>query len=108
MLLLLLEVLLAVTVAGLCAVLAEFVVGYSPGTLPYIMLVGVIGAYLGVGFSLLIRQLTGFDPILILVRIGAFTFDIVWAFLGSCVILLLLAALRGGRARSIFARGIRE
>lgn len=105
---LLLEVILAVTVAGLCAVLAEFLVGYSPGTLAYVVLVGVIGAYLGVGFELFIRRLFGFDPILILVQIGSFTFDVVWATLGSCVILLFLAALRGGRARSIFARGIRE
>lgn len=108
MMLLLLEVILAATIAGLCATLAEFLVGYTPGTLAYVLLVGIIGAYLGNGFSLLVERLLGFDPILILVRIGAFTFDLVWTVLGSCIILLCLALFRGGRARSIFARGARE
>lgn len=105
---LLLEVILAVTIAGLCATLAEFLVGYSPGTLAYVILIGVIGAYLGNGFALAVQRLLGFDPILVLIRIGSFTFDLVWTTLGASAILLVLVALRGGRARIIFARGARE
>lgn len=103
-----LEIVLSVTIVGICAALAEFIVGYSPGSLLEVVLVGVVGAYLGNIFAIgLARAVTGF-PNVLLIRIGNQTFDIIWTVIGSIVILLLLSLLRGGRGRLIFARGGRE
>lgn len=100
----LLEVMILVVIAGICGAIAEFLVGFSPGSVFLVMLTGVVGAYLGNWIALaLAAAISGFPPLL-LVRVGTITFDIFWAIIGSIIILELLAFLRGGRRRGIFAR----
>ncbi|KAB8140862.1 GlsB/YeaQ/YmgE family stress response membrane protein [Chloroflexia bacterium SDU3-3] len=105
---LLLEIIMAVTIVGICGAIAEFVVGYSPGQILLVMLVGVVGAYLGNGIAIGLAAFIPSLPSLILIRVGTFTFDLIWTFLGSCLILLVLSLLRGGRRRTIFANGAGE
>lgn len=100
----LLQLLIAITIAGICGAIAEFLVGYSPGSVFLVILAGVVGAYLGNGIALLLANtIAGFPPLL-LVRVGTITFDIVWAIIGAIILLEILAMLRGGRRRRLFFR----
>ena len=103
-----LEIVMSVTIVGICAAIAEFIVGYSPGPLLVVVLVGVVGAYLGNIFAIGLARALPFFPNFLLIRVGNQTFDIVWTIIGTLVILLLLSLLRGGRGRLVFARGGKE
>jgi uncharacterized membrane protein YeaQ/YmgE (transglycosylase-associated protein family) len=97
----LLQLVTLLTIAGLCAVIAEWVLGFSPGGFLISIIVGVIGAYLGTSFALLFP----FLPPLLPIQIGGSGFDLVWAVIGSLLLLLLLHLLRNdGRARLSFRR----
>src|SRR5579859_8028200 len=98
----LLELILFLVIAGICGVLAEMVVGFSPGGFLASIVIGLIGAYLG---SWLAGEM-GLPPVLstsqlIPVTIGRpitatnFHFDIVWSILGSIVLLFLISVVRG-------------
>jgi uncharacterized membrane protein YeaQ/YmgE (transglycosylase-associated protein family) len=104
----LLELLIAITVAGICGAFAEFIAGYSPGSLLLVVLVGIVGAYMGNGLALWLDNIIPGSSTLLLVRVGNISFDVVWAIIGSTLLLLLLSLLRGGRRRQLFARTPQE
>ena len=63
------------------------------------IIVGVIGAYLGTSFA---NQLQ--IPLILPIHIGAYSFDLLWAILGSLLLLLLLSLIRYGSAHWLPAR----
>lgn len=97
----LLVVLILVVIAGICAAIAEFIVGFSPGGLLITVIIGVVGAYLG---NALWEQIFTILPLPMLdVRVGTIYISLVWSVLGSALLLLLLSLLRGGRRRRILS-----
>lgn len=90
----LLQLLILLVLAGICGAVAELIIGYKPGNMLVSVIVGVIGAYLG---GLLTFR--GAIPLLLPVRVGPTTIDIIWTTLGAFVVLLLLALFRGHPTR---------
>ena len=78
-------------IAGICGAIAQWIVAFSPGNLLVSIIVGVIGAYLG-------SLIGGLLPIprLLLIGVATVEFDLIWAVIGSILLLLLLKAMRGG------------
>ncbi|NJM85050.1 MAG: hypothetical protein HC839_02000 [Leptolyngbyaceae cyanobacterium RM2_2_21] len=91
----LLEILLLLAIAAVCGGLGQSLVGYSAGGCLASMLVGIMGAYLGLWIA---RELS--LPVLLPVNIGGNTFPIIWSVIGSA----LLAALFGLLSRSFRSR----
>jgi uncharacterized membrane protein YeaQ/YmgE (transglycosylase-associated protein family) len=90
-----LEILILLVIAGICGALAELVVGFSPGGFVVSIVVGVIGAYLGT----VIARWLGL-PAFLPITIGGTTIEIMWAILGSILLLLIISLFRGaGRRR---------
>jgi len=101
----LLELAILVVLGGICGAIAEFLVGFSPGDLPLTVIVGVLGSYLGnVLGSLLGRISGGVFYTLVMVRVGPVALSLVWAIIGSALLLLALSLLRGGRRRRLISR----
>lgn len=103
----LVELLILLVIAGICGVVAEWIVGFSPGGFVVSIVVGLVGAYLG---SWLAGQL-GFPAVLpvssfgLSSNIGLLNFDIVWSILGAIVLLLIISLVRGtGRGGSFRRR----
>lgn len=93
----LVELLILLVIAGICGVIAEWIVGFSPGGFVVSIIVGLIGAYLGswiagrLGFpSLLPVASLGLSS-----NIGLLNFDIIWSILGAILLLLLISLVRG-------------
>ena len=76
-------------VAGLCGMVAEGLVGFSPGGCLVSMGVGLIGAWLGTW----VAQRFGLPALLVLDLEGA-SLDVIWTILGSMLFLIPLAVLR--------------
>ncbi len=90
----LVELLILLIIAGICGAIAEAVVGFSPGGFLVSIIVGLLGAYLG---SWLAPQV-GLPPVFPVSRLlpgTTFDFDIVWAVLGSILLLLVISLVRG-------------
>ncbi|MBK9712257.1 MAG: GlsB/YeaQ/YmgE family stress response membrane protein [Kouleothrix sp.] len=87
----LLQVLMLLVIAGICGAIAQWIVAFSPGNLLVSIIVGVIGAYLG-------ALIGGVFPIPLLFPIGVGTveFSLIWAVVGSGLLLLLLRVLSDG------------
>lgn len=100
----LLEIVMAVTIAGICGALAEYIVGYSSANLTIVVLMGVVGAYLGNSIGLAVQRATDYFPAFVLVSIGGLSFDLVWAVIGACLFWLILVLLRADRVVSVFRR----
>ncbi len=101
----LLQLLILLVIAGICGVLAEWVVGFSPGGFAVSIIVGLIGAYLG---SWLAPRI-GLPPVLSVSALlastpGSLDFDIVWSILGSILLLLLISLVRGAGRGSRWRR----
>lgn len=94
----LISLLILLVIAGICGVIAEWIVGFSPGGFVVSVIIGLLGAYIGSWLALRI----GLPPILNVTQLvpGAFLpFDIVWAILGSILLLFIISLVRGsGRA----------
>ena len=90
----LLQLSFLLVIAGICGAIAQWIVAFSPGNLLVSIIVGVVGAYLG----WVIARLLPF-PKLLAIGVGALDVDLVWAILGSMLLLVLLKALRQGGAR---------
>ena len=61
-------------------------------------IVGVIGAYLGSWLS----SLVPFLQLPLTIVVGPITFNLLWAIVGSILLLLLLQLLRGGERRPLY------
>jgi len=66
---------------------------------------GVVGAYLGYLLEFSGRAAFAGFPSLWLIRVGTIVFSLGWSVIGSCIILLLLYVISGGRVQSFFAQG---
>jgi uncharacterized membrane protein YeaQ/YmgE (transglycosylase-associated protein family) len=89
----LLETLILLTIAGLVGALAEFLIGFSLGGLLGAIIVGVVGALLG---SWLARLLS--LPAILPIQVGTRTIELIWATLGSILLVGLLSVLRARRS----------
>lgn len=94
----LLVLLLVLVIAGICAAFAEWLVGFSPGGLLVSVIVGVIGAYLGSFIAWLLNRAIPV-PYLLPISVGTFSFDLLWAVVGSSILLLVLQTVRHGDHR---------
>jgi uncharacterized membrane protein YeaQ/YmgE (transglycosylase-associated protein family) len=92
----LLEILILLVIAGLAGTIAEFVIGFSPGGLLFSIIIGVLGAYIGIYIGAWLTRVAG-APHLLAITVGRTTIDIVWATLGSLLLVGLLSLLRGRR-----------
>ncbi len=88
----LVELLVLLIIAGIAGVIAEFVVGFSPGGFLVSIGVGVLGAFIG---TWLARQLG--LPEFFTLTIGNQPFPIVWSILGSILLLAVLSVVRRPR-----------
>jgi uncharacterized membrane protein YeaQ/YmgE (transglycosylase-associated protein family) len=81
--------LLLILVGAICGMIAEALVGFSPGGFLVSAFIGFLGAWFG---TWLARQLG--LPSLLAVRIEGHVIEIVWAVLGAAILLLILAMFR--------------
>jgi uncharacterized membrane protein YeaQ/YmgE (transglycosylase-associated protein family) len=95
----LLQILILLVIAGICAAIAQWIVGFSPGGFIISIIVGVVGAYLGTSFAGLLAI-----PALLPIHVGTYRFDLVWAVLGSLLLLVLLYLIRYGSGPRLSAR----
>jgi uncharacterized membrane protein YeaQ/YmgE (transglycosylase-associated protein family) len=77
-------------VAGLCGIVAEGLVGFSPGGCLVSMGTGLIGAFVGTW----VAQRFGLPGLLLLDLEGG-SLDVVWTIVGSMLFLVPLAVVRG-------------
>ena len=87
----LLQLSILLVIAGICAAIAQWVVGFSPGGFMVSIIVGVVGAYLGMSLASLLPI-----PLILPIHIGGVSFDLLWAVCGSLLLLLLLYLIRHG------------
>lgn len=100
----LLELVIMLVVAGICGVVAEWIVGFSPGGFLASIVVGLIGAYLGswlagilglpplLNTAALVPETAGTNIIAV-----DFDFDIVWSIIGAIALLFIISLVRGAR-----------
>jgi uncharacterized membrane protein YeaQ/YmgE (transglycosylase-associated protein family) len=81
--------LLLLLVGGICGAIAEMLVGFSPGGFLASVVVGILGAFIGTW----VARAVGL-PSVLAVRIEGHTIEIVWAILGSILLLLVLSLFR--------------
>jgi uncharacterized membrane protein YeaQ/YmgE (transglycosylase-associated protein family) len=89
----LLELLILVVIAGITGTLAEFLIGFTPGGLMGSVIVGVLGALIGDWLARLLRL-----PVILPVHVGERTIELLWAAIGSLLLVVILSTLRGRRA----------
>jgi uncharacterized membrane protein YeaQ/YmgE (transglycosylase-associated protein family) len=89
----LLETLILLAIAGLVGALAEFLIGFSFGGLFGAIIIGVIGALIGGWLARLLSL-----PLILPVQVGTRTIELIWATLGSILLVGLLSALRARRS----------
>ncbi|HJZ46296.1 MAG TPA: GlsB/YeaQ/YmgE family stress response membrane protein [Roseiflexaceae bacterium] len=87
----LLQLSILLIIAGICAAIAQWVVGFSPGGFMISIIVGVVGAYLGTSLASFVAI-----PPLLPIHVGTVSFDLLWAVLGSLLLLLMLYLVRYG------------
>jgi uncharacterized membrane protein YeaQ/YmgE (transglycosylase-associated protein family) len=95
----LLQLSILLVIAGICAAIAQWVVGFSPGGFITSIIVGVVGAYLGTSLANLL-----YIPPILSIHVGAVSFDLLWAVCGSLLLLLLLYLIRYGSGPRLSAR----
>jgi uncharacterized membrane protein YeaQ/YmgE (transglycosylase-associated protein family) len=88
----LLETLILLAIAGLVGALAEFLIGFSLSGMLGAIIVGVVGALIGSWLARLLNL-----PALLPIQVGTRTIELVWAILGSILLVGLLSALRARR-----------
>jgi uncharacterized membrane protein YeaQ/YmgE (transglycosylase-associated protein family) len=81
----LVEILLLLLIAAICGSLGQVLVGYSTGGLLASIVVGIIGAYIGLWVA---RELH--LPIIFALNVGGRSFPIVWAIIGSAIFAAIL------------------
>ena len=81
----LVEILLLLLIAAICGSLGQVLVGYSTGGLLASIVVGIIGAYIGLWVA---RELH--LPIIFALNVGGRSFPIVWAIVGAAIFAAIL------------------
>jgi uncharacterized membrane protein YeaQ/YmgE (transglycosylase-associated protein family) len=90
------EFLILLVIAAICGGIGQSLAGYDLGGCLVSIIVGFIGAYIG----LYIAGRFGL-PEIFAINIGGKTFPIVWSVIGAAVFTLIIGLLRG----AIFGRG---
>src|SRR5690606_1213006 len=85
----LIDFLLLLLVGAICGAVSEMIVGFSVGGLLMSIVVGFLGAMIG---TWLAPQLG--LPSMLAVTIGGYTIEILWAILGSILLLLVISLFR--------------
>lgn len=80
------EFLLLLLIAAICGSLGQILVGYSAGGLLVSIVVGIIGAYIGLWVA---REFN--LPVIFALNIGGRSFPIVWSIIGSAVFAAILS-----------------
>lgn len=96
----LLQLLTLLVIAGICGAIAQWIVAFSPGSMLVSIIVGVIGAYLGT----VLANLLHIPDIVPSFAIGNVPFNLLWAIIGSILLLLMLKALRDSGRTRLFSR----
>ncbi|HEY9636057.1 MAG TPA: hypothetical protein V6D14_21810 [Coleofasciculaceae cyanobacterium] len=81
----LVEILLLLLIAAICGSLGQVLVGYSAGGLLVSIVVGVIGAYIGIWVA---REFN--LPVLFSLNLGGRSFPIIWSIIGSAIFAAIL------------------
>lgn len=81
----LVEILLLLLIAAICGGLGQVLVGYSAGGFFVSMIVGIIGAYIGVWVA---REFN--LPIIYALNLGGQSFPIIWSIIGSAIFAAIL------------------
>lgn len=76
----LIELLILLVIAALCGGIGQALVGYTAGGCLTSMVVGIVGAYVGVWIA---RQLN--LPLFLPLTIGDQSFPIIWSVIGSAI-----------------------
>lgn len=84
----LLELLLLLVIAAICGGIGQSLAGYTAGGCLTSIVVGFIGAYIGIFIA---RQLD--LPTLLTIRVGGQAFPIIWSVIGAIIFTLVLALL---------------
>ncbi len=86
----LLEFILYLAIAGICGAIARAVVGGTPGGFVVSILVGFLGAFIGVWLARMLHW-----PRLFVVAVEGHPFPIVWSIIGGMILVAVAHALTG-------------
>lgn len=92
-----LEILILLVIAAICGGTGQALVGYSAGGCLVSIVVGIIGAYIGIWVA---REFN--LPLIYTIKIGSQPFPIIWSIIGSAIfaaILGLIGRLTQGNRR---------
>jgi uncharacterized membrane protein YeaQ/YmgE (transglycosylase-associated protein family) len=90
----LIEILLLLLIAAICGSLGQVLVGYSTGGLLASIVVGVIGAYIGIWVA---REFN--LPVFYALNMGGRSFPIIWSIIGSAIFAAILGLINRGTRR---------
>ena len=90
----LIEILLLLLIAAICGSLGQVLVGYSTGGLLASIVVGVIGAYIGIWVA---REFN--LPVFYALNMGDSSFPIIWSIIGSAIFAAILGLINRGTRR---------
>jgi uncharacterized membrane protein YeaQ/YmgE (transglycosylase-associated protein family) len=98
----LLELIVLLVIAGIAGAIAEFLIGFSPGGFLVSVIIGMIGAYIGTWLATQLHL-----PPILTIDINGHVFPLIWAIIGSLVLVAALSMLRGPRRfyRGYYSRG---
>jgi uncharacterized membrane protein YeaQ/YmgE (transglycosylase-associated protein family) len=85
----LVQLLLLILVGAICGVIAEMIVGFSPGGFLASVAIGFLGALIGDWLAPRVGL-----PQVFSVQIGGFRIEILWAIIGAIILLLILSLFR--------------
>ena len=91
------EILILLLIAAVCGGIGQALAGYNVGGCLVSIVVGFIGAYIGMWMAGKFGL-----PEIFAIQVGGKTFPIIWAIVGSAVLTLIIALLRraiSGRSR---------
>lgn len=90
----LIEILLLLLIAAICGSLGQVLVGYSTGGLLASIVVGVIGAYIGIWVA---REFN--LPVFFALNMGGRSFPIIWSIIGSAIFAAILGLINRATRR---------
>jgi uncharacterized membrane protein YeaQ/YmgE (transglycosylase-associated protein family) len=84
------ELLILLIIAAVCGAIGQALAGYDLGGCFVSIVVGFIGAYIGMWIAGKLGL-----PEIFAITVGGKTFPIIWAIIGSAVFTLIMALIRG-------------
>lgn len=90
----LVEILIWLVIAAICGVIAEALVGFSPGGLIASIAIGLVGAFIGSWLAASLGL-----PGLLTVTFGDVQVELVWTIIGAALLVAVLSLIRRPRRR---------